>query len=1115
MNTVDSTGRAAPRAQAWRVAALLFGSGCAALIYQTAWMREFRLIFGASTAASAAVLAIFVGGLGLGGLILGPRADRHPRPILYYAQLEAIVAVSAALTPLVLAVVQFIYFWMGGTPRLGTVGGTILRLLLSTVVLAVPTIVMGGTLPAAARGVTRGSDARRQDVATLYGLNTLGAVMGCVASTFYLLEIFGTRNTLWLAAALNGLVVVLARQVDRTAAAVESEDVDQPAAMAPPAQVPGESTAQARAEWKAQARAESSAPTWFLLLASGVVGFAFFLMELVWYRMLGPLLGGSVFTFGLILAVALVGIGIGGLLYSLIGVSRPASLAGLATSCLLEAAAVGVAFALGDRIAVLALVLLPLGQATFGALVAGWTIVAAIVVLPAALISGYQFPQLIALFGRGREDVGRQVGLAYAANTLGAIAGSLAGGFLVLPVLSTPGAWRFAALSLATLGIAAAVLAVRVMRVGPSFSSSATANTPDLKVGPAAAWKSLIAPAAIAIVTLLLLTATGPTAVWRHSGIASGTSGITTISSPQELRGWMHAQRGFVEWQADGFESSVALSVGGGGYAFIVNGKTDGSARVDAGTQVMLALIGTILHPNPRRSLMIGLGTGSSAGWLGVVPSMERVDVVELEPIVVDVARQSHAVNQDVLNNPRVHLRTGDAREVLLTTNQTYDVIASEPSNPFRAGVASLFTQEYYRAASARLTDDGLFLQWLQAYGVDASAVRTVYATMASVFPSVETWQTKGGDIVLVGAKRAPVYDPARIAARLEEEPYRTALRVAWRTTGLNGFLARYLADDRLTRALASAPGVQINTDDRNIVEFGFARSLGRDYQMVSQLRALAHAVGATRPPMDAAEIDWAAVDTSWVSQMATEGGVIRTRLQASPAERARELALIQYYREDNLEAARAVWAQQSGIPDDPNELAMVADIQATAAAPEAMTTIERLREFQSGEADVMLAELRVAQRDPEGAADALERAFATFRRDPWALPRFTQKAVARAQMLGASSPALARRMIEALREPFAVKVADHRRRLAVAFLTSQADFKAMCADAIGALEPNVPWAGDFLSLRRDCYAETGSSRLAAATRELNEYLSMEGLPLDTGVSSPAASLRPADQRSW
>ena len=750
-------------------------------------------------------------------------------------------------------------------------------------------------------------------------------------------------------------------------------------------------------------------------------------MELVWYRMLGPLLGGSVFTFGLILSVALVGIGIGGLLYSLIGVNRRASLTGLATSCLLEAAAIALAFALGDRIAVLALVLMPLGQAAFGALIAGWTIVAVIVVLPAAIISGYQFPQLIALFGHGRNNVGRQIGLAYAANTVGAIAGSLAGGFLVLPLLSTPGAWRFAALCLVALGIAAAVLSISVR-----LKADTTGNVVRLKAdttndvvttgvvsgfGRTSTLKPIIAPALLAAATILLLTAVGPTAVWRHSGIASGTAGISTINSPQELRSWMHAQRSFVEWQADGFESSVALSVGSGGYAFVVNGKADGSARVDAGTQVMLALIGSILHPNPKHSLVIGLGTGSSAGWLGAVPSMDRVDVVELEPIVLDIARQSRAVNHDVLNNPKVHVRIGDAREVLLTTSQTYDLIASEPSNPFRAGIASLFTQEYYRAASDRLTDDGLFLQWLQAYGVDASAVRTVYATMASVFPSVETWQTRGGDIVLVGAKRTPVYDPARIAARIEEEPYKEALRVAWRSSGLQGFLGRYLAGDRLARAIGSAPGVQINTDDRNIVEFGFARSLGRDYQMVSQIRALAHAVGATRPPIDAAAIDWAAVDMSWVSQIAAEGGVIQISPQANPADRARQLALIHYYREDNPAAARAMWAQQSSTPADQNEVAMVADLQATVGAPEAMATIQRLRQYHAGEADVILAEALFAQRDYEGSAAALERAFAIFRRDPWALPRFTQKGVGRAQALGASNPALARRMIEALRE--------------------------------------------------------------------------------------------------
>ncbi len=202
------------------------------------------------------------------------------------------------------------------------------------------------------------------------------------------------------------------------------------------------------------------------------MGFAFFLMELVWYRLLGPLLGGSVFTFGLVLAVALAGIGAGGLLYALVGRNRPATLGGFAVCCLAEAVAVAATFALGDRIALLAFALLPLGVTGFAAAIACWTLVTVLVVLAPAIIAGYQFPMLIALFGQGRERLGRDVGLAYAANTGGAIVGSLAGGFGVLPWLSAPGAWRLVAIVLGALGVAAAVLGlVRHRREAPLTSA--------------------------------------------------------------------------------------------------------------------------------------------------------------------------------------------------------------------------------------------------------------------------------------------------------------------------------------------------------------------------------------------------------------------------------------------------------------------------------------------------------------------------------------------------------------------------------------------------------------------------------------------------------------------
>ena len=266
----------APRSAVRSVAPLLFGSGFCALIYQVAWQRQLRLVFGASTAASAAVVAIFIAGLGAGGWWLGKRADRHPRPLALYALLETIVAVSAAATPLLVGLVARLYVALGGQATLGATGATVVRLVLSALVLGVPTFAMGGTLPAAARAIESADDTSRTRTGLLYAVNTLGAVVGCLAATFLLLEVFGTRRTLWIAALLNVLVALTARSRSRSLATASVAGDDEPAA---------------------RARAPRRRGT-FALVAAGVVGFAFFLMELVWYRMLGPLLGGTVFAFG-------------------------------------------------------------------------------------------------------------------------------------------------------------------------------------------------------------------------------------------------------------------------------------------------------------------------------------------------------------------------------------------------------------------------------------------------------------------------------------------------------------------------------------------------------------------------------------------------------------------------------------------------------------------------------------------------------------------------------------------------------------------------------------------------------------------------------------------------
>lgn len=1036
----------------WTVALLLFGSGGCALIYQTAWLREFRLVFGASTAATSAVIAIFMGGLGFGGLLLGPRADRSSNPLRFYGNLELMIAATAAITPLLVFLARQLYIASGGSVVMGTLPATLIRLVLAAVVLAIPTLLMGGTLPAAARAVEREGDVSRRELALIYGMNTVGAVAGTLLSTFVLLETFGTRRTLWLAALINGLIAIIARNISRRVPEFSEQRVETAAPMA--------------------ASTEAPAPAKFVLFAAAVVGFAFLMMELVWYRMLAPLLGGSTFTFGLILAIALLGIGLGGGAYSWMERGR-VTLAHLAVTCGLEALLIAVPLLLGDRIALLALLLRPLAAAGFGALVLGWAAVASIVVLPPALVAGFQFPLLIALLGEGRRDVGRHVGLAYLWNTLGAISGSLAGGFGILPLMTAPGAWRLVAAILVGLGAASLALSMRPVR---------------WSVPRVAAALLLLAP-------LAFLFVRGPTAAWRHSGIGAGRA-ARFESSRNGLIDWLNRYRRARLWETDGVESSVALTADNG-ISFIINGKNDGNARHDAGTQVMSGLLGALLHGSVKRVLVVGLGTGSTSGWLGVLPGIEQVHTVELEGDVIHVARACEAVNREVMSNPKVQVTIADAREVLLTIPQQYDLIFSEPSNPYRAGVASLFTRDFYRAAAKRLGPGGAFAQWMQAYEVDGPTVQTVIGTLATVFPSVELWQTKPGDLLLIASMKPPSREVGLLRKRIATEPYRSALFNAWRVTDLEGVLARFIAGQELARAAVASDQFVVNTDDINVVEFGFARSVGSTTQFdLESLREWARAHGAHQPRLSGGTVDWDVVEDRRISMMTTENAVPLLPGDATPDQQRRHGAQVAYLRGD-LAGVVDEWGRQPRPPSDPVELFIVAEALADRGDERALALIDELRKRQPCEADAILARIQMRQQDHSGAAQSLERAFLQYRRDPWPHPLVMDRALETAVLVAREDPTggLAVRLYEAMKEPFAVFVLEEERRVRlvdIAALREPERCNAAMVAALRALEPHVPWHREFLIRRRDCYARAGDPLLRRAQRDLNEFADNE-----------------------
>jgi len=961
-------------------------------------------------------------------------ADRRREPWRFYARLEALVALTAALTPPLLWAARALYLGLGGSIILGAFPGALLRLALASLVLLPPMFLAGGTLPAAARAVEDEGDRRRRGLALLYGVNTLGAVAGAVAANFALLEVFGTRGTLWLACLLNLIVAVTARAISFPGRG--------PAAPVPEASEPA-----------------TVAPG-LVYMAAGIVGFAFFLMEIVWYRMLGPILGGTVYTFGLTLAVALAGIALGGIAYGVFRARRPPTAGAFALSCMAEAICLAAPFAMGDRIAALAVSLRPAAPQGLADYVTGWTAVVSIVVLPAAIVAGYQFPLLVALLGRGREGVGRHLGQAYAWNTVGAIAGALAGGFGLLPFLTAPGCWRAASLGLALTGLAASV------------------------AGRAHRLTALACAVATGALAAVLFAVPGPTAAWRHSGIGGGRSVPPDLSSANDVKAWAHHARRVAFWEAEGIESSIALHRQSG-LAFMVNGKIDGNARTDAPTQVMGGLLGALLHAGPRSALVVGLGTGSTAGWLAAVPTIQRTDVVELEPAVAEVARACAAVNRGVMEDPRVSLRFADAREVLMTSRERYDIIFSEPSNPYRAGVASLFTHEFYRAASRRLADGGLFLQWVQAYEVDDDTVYGVLATMGSVFDSVEVWQTQGSDLLLVASHRARIID-AGFAARTRQTPFRQALRAAWRADTPEAVLARFVAGPALAAATV-AEGGAVNTDDRNFVEFGFARMVGRSGPFrILRMRRAARRLRADRPAMEEAP-DWGAVAEERLTMQFAFSET--AALERDPGLHPQHLiAHAQYLAGRRREAVEA-FLKQPRPPRGPVEVGLMAEGFADTGDERAAEHIAALAADHPAEGDAVLGRLRFRQERYEEAAVALERSFLAYRSDPWPAPPLMAGALRLAVDLALARPETGPRLFAALAVPFPVYALEGQRVDARLRIAQALPAEAFCREAIAPLEDPVAWNLDFLLYRRNCYDALGDPRAGRARADMEEYI--------------------------
>jgi spermidine synthase len=796
-----------------------FFSGAAGLIYQVAWSKELGLVFGHTAYAVATVLAVFMGGLASGSAWLGPWSERKEHPIAIYGWIEIGVAATGAISLAGLAGVRVEY--VAAYPYADGHAGILLavRFLGAAFVLFLPTFLMGGTLPVLVGGLARRSVELGTRLSRLYWINTAGAVAGTFAAGFLLLPVLGLRRTVGIAVVLNVLAGALALWLAR----------DEPTPVPVPPATPND-----------EQTAIPPLGSRLLLVCFAVVGATAMAYEIGWTRLLSTQLGSSTYAFTLMLGTFLTGMVMGSALFERWSRRyKTTSMTFAVTQTLTALAALAFLVFFSHLIEVLP----PILRAThesFRGLVLAQFVTSALAMLPTAIVFGFNFPA-VALLIVGRQtssgSAAGAVGRAYAWNTLGAIVGAVSAGFWLLPRL---GSFHLLAVTAGANLILAAIL--------------------SLESSPRRAWKMIACASNVAL--LIAAAFIGFSSYFYDPAVAAYNTLMYWDLYDRPLTMRENAHLVDVVYFADGLNATISVARTDDYISLRTNGKVDASNQ-DKTTQLLVGHLGAMAHP-PRRVLLIGFGSGMTASALAAYPEMERLDIVEIEPAVVGAAPMLTQLNRNVLRDPRVHVTFDDARNFLFTTREHYDLIVSEPSNPWIAGVATLFTKEFYKAAQSRLLPGGVFVQWVQAYSLYPEDLRMLLATFLSEFNGATLWHGDSPDLILM----APSPPASEILSRSRALDANPRLHADFKELGMNdpaGLFGFYMLDDAGLRTFAS--GARINTDDLTLLEYHAPRSLLvhglEDKNRAALLDVQSDVLPGDLPPDQRDSAVVAAVDTS------------------------------------------------------------------------------------------------------------------------------------------------------------------------------------------------------------------------------------------------------------
>lgn len=734
-----------PRVLLRLVMLCLLVSGAAGLVYEVAWSRYLALFLGHTSYAVVAVLVAFMGGLALGNLWLGSLADRTRRPLAVYAWLEVGIGVYALVFPHWFELAYRLFVALGRGLEPGTATSLALKFAFGLLTVLLPTVLMGGTLPVVTRLLARRLGELREKLAALYFVNSAGAVVGTYLADFWWLPAIGLQYTVYAGAAMN--LVVGAAALLLSGWLREGRPARAPAAAEAEGTAPALTVAEER--W-------SFTPVQLRLAvaAIGLSGFVAMLYQIAWTRLLALALGSSTHAFSIMLITFIAGIAAGSwLIYRW---RRP-------LNPLLGLAWIELALAVTVLASMLFYELLPYWFVRLARLLAtrpeayplyetiqGGVCVA--VMFVPTLCLGMTLPLASRVATTEAARTGRSVGRVFAVNTLGTVLGAAVTGLGLMPAL---GLARTFALGVAlNAGIGLVLLRVgaqgRARRVGVGLGAAVVLLAAGAGQHFAGVW-----PAAFSL------------GLYRQH------------QNPGSVAEFRAAARSLVtHYHRDGASATVGVhSPPDQTLLFMkVNGKTEASTGGDMNTQVFSGHLPLLLRPASSNVLVIGLGSGITLGAVAQHPGIRRIDAVEISPEVIAGARHFAEANHRVLEDPRVRVYQEDAKAFLLLTDRRYDVIISEPSNPWMAGVAGVFTVEFFEQCRQRLAPDGLMLQWIQLYEFSDAGLDIVLATFSRVFPYVSVWQSLRADLLLVGATQPPQVDLAALGARLAEPAVRQDL---------------------------------------------------------------------------------------------------------------------------------------------------------------------------------------------------------------------------------------------------------------------------------------------------------------------------------------------------